>query len=184
MKTCGGCTACCHTVPVGDLKLRAWQGCPFERRVPAHPVGCGIYATRPECCVAWNCQWLAQTNWPDHLRPDRCGVVVDIMPDTFGLVDNETGESVEKAAMQFWVDRGHENDWQDPESPVQDLIGKVTKAGMAVLWRTFDPVHGQQVRAFWLDAAGNSCTCDPGPPTRTPYSADTLQRALALMAKR
>jgi hypothetical protein len=167
-KTCGGCTACCHTIPVPEINIVAYQGCPHECRPPAAKVGCGIYATRPSSCAVWNCQWLAEPEWGDRHRPDRCGVVVDVMLDTFGLRDETTGEIVEKPAMQFWVERGHEDDWLDPDSPVQDLIRSACAhvPGMGVLWRTYDPVHGQSCRAFYVDEQGRSCTCDGGPPTR------------------
>jgi hypothetical protein len=184
MKSCGGCTACCHIVPVRELKLRAWQGCPHEMRMPAAKVGCAIYPTRPGSCAIWNCQWHAEPGWADDMRPDRVGVVVDIMPDTLGLRDETTGKVIEKAAMQFWVERGHEEDWRDRNSPVQDLIGSVCATGMAVLWRTFDPVHGQIARAFWFDENGQRCTADPQPPTRNRSDVERLDDALALMAKR
>jgi hypothetical protein len=142
-------------------------------------VGCAIYPTRPTSCALWNCQWHAEPGWSDELRPDRCGVVVDILPTTFGLRNPENGVVIEKPAMQFWVERGHEDDWRDPNSPVQDLIGSVCVAGMAVLWRTFDPVRGQMCRSFWMDADGNRLTADPQPPTRK--ETDRTHLALELL---
>lgn len=180
---CGECTACCHIVPVKEIDVRAWQGCPHECAT-----GCSIYAARPTSCKIWNCQWLAEPGWDDKYRPDRCGVVVDVLPDTMGVRNEETGEIVELPCWQFWVERGHEDDWQDPDSLVQDLIGSVTANGAGVLWRTFDPVHGQACRAFWIGdgkigPVGVRCTVDGGPPTRRRSDAERIALARDLFAR-
>lgn len=184
-KSCGGCTACCHTIPVPEISVRSWGGCPHELRPPAARVGCAIYADRPRSCAEWNCQWHAEAGWSDEYRPDRCGIVVDILPDTFGLRDNTTGKLIEKPAMQFWVERGHENDWQDPDSPARTLIMSVTAGGkMGVLWRTYDAKQGQNCMAFWRDEAGTIQRCDGGPPSRINTDRERFVRALELMGVR
>ena len=183
-KECGSCTACCSTVPVPEIQLRAFETCRHVQRPPAATVGCGIYPNRPRSCRLWNCQWLVELGWSDDLRPDRCGVVVDIMPDTFGLLDETTGKVIEKVAMQFWAARDREDEWRNPDSPVQDLIGSVLATGMAVLWRIYDPgPSGQAVQAFWLDEKGQRVTCAGGPPVRQRTDRQRYEDAAAMLAR-
>jgi hypothetical protein len=180
---CGECKACCGVVPVSEIGLLAYQPCPH---LCDH--GCGIYASRPTGCKTWNCQWLAEPEWPDEYRPDRCGVIVDIIPDTFGLRNNDTGEVIELPAIQFWALPGHEDDWQDPDSRVQDLLYSVTSRGVAVLWRYRDPGPiGQACRAFWigdggkLGELGRRYCKDGGEPTRRRSTVDRLETFIELM---
>lgn len=77
---CGACTLCCTVMKVTM---------PAEVK-PAHQTcrhcsekGCAIYAVRPEICAVFQCFWLGSQSVPGWaldpaLRPDRCGVVVDM----------------------------------------------------------------------------------------------------------
>lgn len=46
-------------------------------------VGCGVYESRPYSCSVYRCLWLR--GLPEHMRPDRFGVVLDVW-----TVPNET----------------------------------------------------------------------------------------------
>jgi hypothetical protein len=180
---CDECKACCGVVPVSEIGLLAFQPCPH---LCDH--GCGIYANRPMGCKTWNCQWLAEPQWEDKYRPDRCGVIVDIVPDTCGVRNDETGEVIELPAAQFWVLPGHEDDWQDPNSLANNLILSFASKGLAVLWRYRDPGPiGQGARGFWigdgekLGELGRLYSIDGGAPTRRHNAIERVEHALNLL---
>ncbi len=71
-RTCGGCTACCKTHMVLSIEKPplTWCGSCVKGK------GCGIYASRPEECAAFTCQWLMGFG-ADIERPDKVRIVVD-----------------------------------------------------------------------------------------------------------
>lgn len=144
-KSCGGCTACCHTVPVSEIKLAAYQRCPHLAGAESVKRGCSIYDRRPFSCRQWSCSWLIG-DLPDRFRPDRLGIVIDPLPDMIRV------EGVEIPVAQFWVMPGHEDDWKKPD--VINLIHEMIELGVGVLWRMKDPDGGQLACAFWRDAKG------------------------------
>lgn len=128
---CGGCQLCCKLLPMtpgdfereqrcksamiehGMLTLReavsmiapfvkpAGERCPHQR----HHKGCAIYKTRPYSCRMWNCRWLTGDDTADLPRPDRCGYVLDLIPDFVRIRDDETGAITNVQVVQIWVDR-------------------------------------------------------------------------------
>ncbi len=87
-RSCGGCTACCHThsVDMDGVYTPRFKDC-------SHcviGVGCGVYESRPYSCSIYRCLWL--TGMPDHMRPDKFGVVLDVW-----TVPNET-----MRFLNFW----------------------------------------------------------------------------------
>lgn len=127
MKSCGSCTLCCELVPVEEIGLPAFTRCPKLHSLPEMKVGCSIYSTRPRSCKAWNCQWLVEEDWPDDLRPDRCGVVVDILPDLIRV------NGIELAAWQMWAAPGFEMAFQ--HQPVLSVVMALADQKIAVIWR-------------------------------------------------
>lgn len=106
-RSCSGCTACCQVVPVAELGLKQYQGCPHVRSViHAAGPGCGIYANRPRSCSEWRCGWLEYEDWEDDLRPDRCGFVVDEVFDLVRVND------VDQPAAQIWALPGREKAYE------------------------------------------------------------------------
>lgn len=70
-RVCGGCTACCTTHAVAELKKGMNETCRF-----CSENSCQIYPTRPRNCQAFHCEWMK--GWVEEsYRPDRSGVVLD-----------------------------------------------------------------------------------------------------------
>jgi hypothetical protein len=77
-RQCGECTACCSVPEVPELSKPPWVPCTH-----LCGQGCGIYPTRPYTCQSYECQWLQGELGEDH-RPDRLGLIVDMINDTDG----------------------------------------------------------------------------------------------------
>ena len=75
-RACGECVACCVEIAIDDPQLSkpAGQPCTHCR---AH--GCAIYDVRPDSCRKWFCAWRRLADLPDHLRPDRSGLMACLM---------------------------------------------------------------------------------------------------------
>ena len=76
IRHCFPCTACCEgslTADINGVKMRPGTPC-----VHSTKQGCEIYAKRPKVpCVTFKCAWLQeQTNWPEHMKPSKCGAIV------------------------------------------------------------------------------------------------------------
>jgi hypothetical protein len=84
---------------VQEFDKPAGERCPHQRTGK----GCAIYAKRPFGCRFWNCRWLGDPeNTRELPRPDRCGYVIDIMPDFITVTGN--GEPQQVEVIQVWVD--------------------------------------------------------------------------------
>ena len=177
MKRCDSCTLCCEVVPVAEIGLAAFTRCPKLHSLPEAKIGCSIYPTRPRGCAIWNCQWLAEDSWPDELRPDRCGVVVDIMPDLI-LV-----HGVETPAMQMWVAPGHELAFQ--HHPILSLVMSIAAQGMAIIWRYRGEDGAQTARIFIRDPETGKLGISPENPPDKNFAnnmstKDRFRRAIQL----
>ena len=80
MRDCGDCTACCEgwvedRIEIGSKVIEMRPGKPCEHCTDR---GCGIYKERPtDPCRVFNCAWLLnEADFPDDMRPDRCGAIV------------------------------------------------------------------------------------------------------------
>lgn len=125
-KACGPCTACCSSVPVQEIGLPAYQRCPHLMGPPSAHIGCGVYETRPDSCYRWSCMYLA-SDLPEEFRPDRCGFVVDPIPDMVRVA------GIEKPAGQIWVLPGHEEAYNGERG--RHVIEGFCSQGLAVMWR-------------------------------------------------
>jgi hypothetical protein len=129
VQACGGCTACCQIVPVKELGLEQYQGCPHIHSVlHVGGPGCGIYRSRPLSCRVWRCGWLQNEDWEDDLRPDRCGFIVDEVQDV--IIVN----GVERPAVQIWCLPGHE-DAYERQPAIAVILAILHDLDMDVLWR-------------------------------------------------
>jgi len=70
-KSCGECTMCCSALEIEELKKPAGPPCPNCILTG----GCKIYATRPDVCRDFECEWLRQRHLTRPFRPDRIGVI-------------------------------------------------------------------------------------------------------------
>lgn len=110
-RSCGGCTACCTILPVGELDKPALTRCQHQRSGK----GCAIYDRRPQSCVHWSCVWLAlPEETRDLSRPDRSGYVIDILPDYVTTVNDDTGERANYPVVQVWVSKSRPDAHRDP----------------------------------------------------------------------
>jgi hypothetical protein len=75
-RECGGCTACCVEITIDDPMLAK-----PARETCVHCVGsgCSIYESRPRDCRDWYCAWRRTADLPDHLSPDRCGLLASLV---------------------------------------------------------------------------------------------------------
>jgi hypothetical protein len=168
---------------VPDIGLPAFTRCPHVRTPPDTAIGCGIYDTRPRSCAAWNCQWYAEPDWPDDLRPDRCGVIVDVVPDLVSINGREV------PAMQLWVLPGHEDAYRTDQRAF-DIICSIFRMGHAVIWRTRDPnTPGDQLgRVLWHDPTNGQLHQSeihwPDATGKLGSQRERMRRALRLADKR
>lgn len=165
--TCGSCTLCCQLVPVEEINLPAFTRCPKLRSVVATAPGCSVYANRPRSCVAWSCHWL-QEDWPDELRPDRCGVVVDILPDLIML------NGAEMPAMQIWAAPGYEMSFDT--QPVLAIVLAIVEQDHAVIWRWRGADGKQTGRALFRDPKTKQLVASPETLPDMKFSKDMPQR--------
>lgn len=101
-RNCGSCQLCCTLMPVADIELKkpALQRCKHLR----FKKGCSIYENRPFSCASWSCAWLTNDLPSDMPRPDRCGYVVDPVPDTVTYLPENGDPSVVVPVYQVWID--------------------------------------------------------------------------------
>lgn len=125
---CGSCTLCCTLVAVGEIEKRGFTRCPHQSDPPALVVGCAIYADRPHSCRKWSCLFFENEDWPDELRPDRCGVVFDPIIDLIALAGKEM------PAQQAWVRPGIEI--RDlARQPILAAVHAIARKTGAILFR-------------------------------------------------
>jgi hypothetical protein len=74
--------------------------------------GCAIYQNRPFGCRFWNCRWLVNQDTAYQPRPDRCGYVIDIMPDF--VTCERDGEATNIEVVQVWIDPARPDAYRDP----------------------------------------------------------------------
>jgi hypothetical protein len=75
-RECGACTACCFEITIDDPVLAK-----SPRTLCTHCTaqGCAIYAERPMDCRRWFCAWRRVACLPDHLSPDKCGLMATVV---------------------------------------------------------------------------------------------------------
>ena len=126
-RECGSCTACCRLVPVREIGLPSFTRCPKLAEAFSAKPGCSIYANRPHSCRLWSCMWLLN-DWGDELRPDRCGIVFDEIPDVI------KAGGTEMPCVQAWVAPGYADKIE--EEPIAPVWMAILDKGAAVLFRT------------------------------------------------
>lgn len=74
VRSCGECTACCKTHQIESLQKPQGIWCVHC----SIGVGCKVYDQRPKECREYACEWLKGSGF-ELDRPDKIGVVVDVM---------------------------------------------------------------------------------------------------------
>ena len=80
-RECGGCTACCKTLRIAELKKFAGVLCQHC----TEGAGCQIYDDRPSVCRGYNCGWKRLQFLGDEWRPDRCGILIGLVEKGEGI---------------------------------------------------------------------------------------------------
>jgi hypothetical protein len=110
-RRCGDCTLCCRLLAVKELDKPANMRCSHQSSR-----GCAIYRQFgfPASCALWSCRWLVNDDTADMQRPDRCGYVIDIVPDMV-RTRYDTGEAVDEIiVIPVWVRPGTDRHRLDP----------------------------------------------------------------------
>jgi len=70
---CGECSLCCDIMYIKELKKPAYKLCDHYCK------GCSIYNKRPEECRNFDCAWLQMEKVNIAVRPDKCGVMFELL---------------------------------------------------------------------------------------------------------
>lgn len=103
--SCGSCTLCCTVMKV---TMPEYVKPAHETCSQCSTKGCGIYADRPEVCATFQCLWLATQQAPAFalprtMRPDRCGVMIDLNSAGTILAHCEFPASWKAEPMRSWL---------------------------------------------------------------------------------
>jgi hypothetical protein len=101
-RSCGECTACCE----GWLSSDVTGMSPYRPCQHCTARGCAIYENRPQDpCVKFVCGWLQPGSpMPEHLRPDRAGVIVMFdrkWHDWKTITAIATGEAIPEPTLEW-----------------------------------------------------------------------------------
>jgi len=107
-RTCGDCQLCCRLLPTEEIGKAANVRCQYQK----HGVGCAIHSHKPASCSLWNCRWLINDDMDDQQRPDRTGIVHDIMPDVLRIVPNDGTPPKMVPAIVVWIDPDRRDLWR------------------------------------------------------------------------
>jgi len=168
-RQCGDCTACCIALPVRELELPPYQPCRHLRGAPSP--GCGIYPDRPEICRAWHCTWRLSAALDDDLRPDRCGVIFDPVPDTARYDDGR-----ELPVCNAWALAGHDDAFQQHPKVKGFVDWLVFDRGVGVVWRTA-PDEGNVRHLRMLYNRGGKLVVGPSVVETEAFSSEAEQAA-------
>lgn len=122
-RECGGCTVCCKTLKINVPELKKLAAVLCEHCTAG--VGCRIYEARPSVCKGWYCGWRRLAYLDEAWRPDRCGVLIDIV----GGEDQGIPAGFAQVALKFDViDSPHVLNWD----PLIRFIGSEIERGRPV----------------------------------------------------
>jgi hypothetical protein len=82
-RECGRCTVCCKALKIDVPELKKLAAVLCEHCTEG--IGCKIYETRPSVCKGWYCGWRRMRYLGDDWRPDRCGVLIDVIGKGQGI---------------------------------------------------------------------------------------------------
>lgn len=102
---CGACTLCCTLMRVVELDPPKPEHTPCAH---CDGRGCAIYDRRPDQCQGFSCMWLGSQRvpalrLPAAMRPDRCGVVIDLNEAGTVIAHCARRESWKREPMRSWL---------------------------------------------------------------------------------
>jgi hypothetical protein len=77
-KDCGSCSFCCQVLEIEELNKKAGDLCGHC----SASGGCSVYATRPQVCRDYYCDWKDDRGLNAQFRPDRIGTLLMEDPDS------------------------------------------------------------------------------------------------------
>ena len=117
-RACGGCSVCCTVKPINTPELVKAPGVACQHCLASG--GCGVYDTRFPVCREYRCAWKILGWIPEQLRPDRSGVLIDI-------VESEVpGHELEATLLAF----RDPNDFE--RHPIPDLVASLIEQDVLV----------------------------------------------------
>ena len=101
---CGACTLCCTVMRVAMIPPKP----EYETCRHCTSAGCAIYDERPEVCSGFQCLWLASQQiaryaLPAAMRPDRCGVAIDLNAAGTVIAHCQRPGSWRREPMRSWL---------------------------------------------------------------------------------
>lgn len=109
-RKCGDCQLCCRLLPTEEIDKPANTRCAHQRTGK----GCSIYEHRPLSCKLWSCRWLLGDDTADQPRPDRLGIVLDMMPDVIRITNDTDGTEQTLPVIVAWIDPANRDAWRSP----------------------------------------------------------------------
>ena len=96
---CGKCTACCTAFQVNWLEKPANTPCIYCNN------GCKIHDKLHNECSSFNCSYIQSGVDNDKLRPDRCGIIFELLKNDVFLAtvikDNKVTDIAKKQIQSF-----------------------------------------------------------------------------------
>jgi len=111
-RTCGDCTLCCKVLGIKELDKPPLVYC--THAIKDH--GCAIYATRPESCQTFVCQWLISSWLPEWAKPNKIHGVI-------GTTDNDEN-------LILWEDPGYPG---VASTKLKDILRIIVAAGQLII---------------------------------------------------
>jgi hypothetical protein len=94
-RECGSCTVCCVVLAIDDPALTKSAGTACQN---CTGTGCGIYASRPQTCRDFVCEWRRLALLDEDWRPDLSGVLITGRD----LIDDD-GQDIEAIVLTIFA---------------------------------------------------------------------------------
>jgi len=117
-RPCGDCSVCCTVKPINTPELTKAPGVACRHCLASG--GCAIYETRFPVCREYRCSWKILGWIPKQLRPDRPGVLIDIVES------DAPGHELEATLLAFRGGADFER------HPVPDIVASLIEQGVLV----------------------------------------------------
>ena len=87
-RSCGECSLCCSLLEISAERAPEIGPKPAgETCRHCTAPGCSIYATRPQLCRDFACQWLLDERLGEEWKPSNCGMILSFDIDASMLIE-------------------------------------------------------------------------------------------------